>query len=197
MIRAGQARKGVRVVRGQGERAVSIIAWAIGGFVLSVVVLFGIFGGILLSLLMVMATPFILGFLLVEAVFGKRPVYVISYKIEEETPAASLEMAPARRVSMQVLRAKGDCLLGYEFNLASMWTLNGELEGPAPLCPEAYRVLSEYAQAARSYEAEAREVTLICPNGHVVGLGLRPVEMESWPGDNPSPAVAWQQRSAD
>ena len=171
------------------EGSVSLIAWSIGGFVLSVVALFGIFGGLILGLLMVAATPFVIGFLVIEAFLGRKPVYVTSWKSEEALSDAVQEESH-RKVAMQILERTGPCRLGYELAAGSTWTLNGKLEGPVPMCPQAYRVLKDYAREAQDLVVDDREMTLLCGNGHSVDLGLWQVESEVGSAKEASHAMA-------
>lgn len=158
------------------------IAWMIGGFVLAIVALFSIFGAFVLVLLLMAATPFILGVLVVEAILGKKPVYlsgkqpayVTIAEAEEKVLAPRPQEVLARPVTMQVISIEGTCPLGYQVNVGDVWALNGRLEGPAPLCPTARQKLYEYAGRARKGEVTTGEEAICRSNRHKVMFDLKP-----------------------
>lgn len=154
-------------MRNSGEKAAAIIGWTIGGFVLSMLALFSLFGGFILALLMMAATPIVLGFLAVEAIFGKKPVYVTSVTTEEQSAMTHLAPAAAQGVSLRVIQFDCICPKGYSYNVGDAWFINGKVEGSAPLCPVAYETLTEYRKRSHS-EEEATSIQVSCINGQSV-----------------------------
>ena len=142
------------------ENGTSIIAWAIGGFVISVLALFSIMGGFILAMLMVAATPFILGLLAVEAALGKRPVYVTSRTDEEVKLAVPVEEALAEIVSARAIHVEGGCPQGYTFEVGDTLSINGSVQGPHPVCPLVGHLL--IGAAARLREGNVSEEEVRC-----------------------------------
>lgn len=159
------------------EQVVVVVGWMIGGFVFSILALFSIFGGFILALLMLVATPFVMGFLIVEAIFGKQPQYVTSAVTEEPPMAAPLLPELEHPVLVEVTRVNGMCATGYPLAVGDRWVVNGKVEGTLPLCPAAYEMLKQYAGPLHA-EVEESPKLVRCANGHMVEFEVSELSLE-------------------
>ena len=153
-----------------GEKLAEGTAWSLGGLVLFIVALFSI-GHILVPFLL-MALPFLVGYLAINAIFGKRPVYLGASETEKEKSAAPPERVAARTVTAQVVRAEGDCPLGYIFQPGDAWVLNGKVEGAAHLCPQVQERLTRSAKEIARREIETTSLVNCRIDGYVLEIEL-------------------------
>lgn len=151
----------------KGDSLITIIAWLVGGFVLSIVALFTIMGGYIFGILLMVAFPFIAGFLALEAMFGKRPVYVTSVGTEDIS-AEHQEEFPALHISARVVSAEGICPVGRSFRVGDLWTINGVLQGSEGLCPSAEQLLRNTAARLREGQTHIEEVRCVGPEHRVI-----------------------------
>lgn len=153
-------------MRTAGDNLIAIIAWLVGGFVLSVVALFSILGGYILALVLLAATPFILAFLALEAIFGKKPVYVTSVNLENSLATAP-EAVLAGAITAQVVSAEGACPTGHIYRVGELLALNGSGEQ----CETAKRLVRSATERARRGLGAPEEVRCV-GTGHRVIFAL-------------------------
>ncbi|MBF8267568.1 MAG: hypothetical protein HW388_1076 [Dehalococcoidia bacterium] len=152
----------------RGDSREAMIAWVIGGFVLSVLALFSIMGGLVLTTLLLVATPFILGFLVMEAAFGKRPVYVTFWKAEEERLVAPVAKAAAGRVAARVIHVEGTCPQGCRFEVGDTLRIDGSVQGAYPVCSTAERLLKSAAIRLKDGSPSGEEVRCVGAEHRVI-----------------------------
>jgi len=146
-------------------------AWSLGGLVLFILGLFVILHSVVLLLLAAM--PVLLAFLVVQTIFGKRPVYIEPLETEWKIPGALPQKAPARTVTARVVREEGDCPLGYLFQPGDTWVLNGKVEGAAPLCSQLEDRLKRSAKEIARREIETTSLVNCRIKGYSLEVELR------------------------
>ena len=153
-------------------------ARSLGGLVLFTVGLFVILHSVILLLLA--AVPVLLGSLVVQTILGKRPLYVESLDTELETEwklgVAPSKKAAAGTVTARVVRAEGDCPLGYLFQTGETWVINGKVEGAARLCSQVRERLGRSADEIARREVETTSLVNCRVNGYILEVELRRTE---------------------
>lgn len=161
----------------QSENVMLVVLWAIGSLFLALLLLFGLFGGILLGALMI---PL---FLLVAPIVA----LVVSTKRESQVAPdgtgfaeeaievpADTGAVEAPRLEAAVVDSSGVCPMNREFLVGERWTLNGTWSGKE-LCPLAKKLLNESAARLRSGEASEGELCQCLGKDHRIVFQLQTV----------------------
>lgn len=138
-----------------GDNVYAMVMWTIGGFFLSLLLLFGLFGGLLLGFLLVLLVPlFALGFLVVAVLKGKDAKVGKEVAIKEITALEEAEAvadATQTPVAATIVVKEGVCPIA-PCEIGDTWKMNGKLTGPDSLCFFGERLLSEKATQLRNGE---------------------------------------------
>jgi hypothetical protein len=155
-------------MKSTSEKLADGTAWSLGGLVLFIVALFSV--GHIVVLFLLMALPFLVGYLAINAIFGKRPVYL------EALAAKKKAAVSAKKVEVKVIHAEGICPMGYGAEIGASWVLNGKTDGMAPLCPKAEGLIIRSAEEVRHRKTSTASVVDCIGNGHMMEFELKLAE---------------------
>ena len=156
-----------------GDNVFLIIAWAVGGFFLSLLILVGLFGGLLLGLLLALLVPLVALASLAAEALKRKPAKGAAEEatIEEMTVLAQAEAvveAAPTPVAATIVDKEGKCPIA-PCEIGETWTMNGKWTGPESLCFFGERLLSKKAEELRSgdipdgelFECQGRDFRIV------------------------------------
>ena len=170
------------------DARVTLIAWVIGGSVMSILALFTIMGGLKLAILMAVAVPLVLVLLVVETTLRSRQVHITHRKAQEErTALAPGKIAPSS-VSARVVHVDGTCPQGYRFDVGDTLSIGESVRGAHPVCPGMEQLLRAASTRLKEGSPSGEEVRCL-GKSHRIILALQS------PQSAPIPSPAWRSYS--